>query len=391
MKKLFYYFSVLLLLTYGCSYDESGYFDDTGDSGLMVSGNGNGSGNSNDTLQAGKITAAEWNDLNHWDFWESLTQNAELNDALQTWKFNPYNRYSFQITDAAQAPAIGVTVALFSNQEIIWKAKTDNRGKAELWLDMTQSEQKATTQLGAAIYYDQDTLILDSVMDYNAGVNAIEVPKTLTAPTSVDIHFMVDATGSMSDELEFLKVELLDVIQRINTSNQDYTFRYGSVFYRDIGDSYITKTATFNSDKDVLIDWIKQQSASGGGNYPEAVHTALDHTLNEQNWGENNRTSLCFILLDAPPHEDTQVITDINYYTKQAASMGVKLIPIVASGTNKSTEFLMRFMAIASNGTYVFITDHSGIGEEHMEPTVGEYQVEYLNNLLVRLINQNIE
>ncbi len=51
----------------------------------------------------------------------------------------------------------------------------------------------------------------------------------------------------------------------------------------------------------------------------------------------------------------------------------------------------MRFMAISTNGTYVFITNDSGIGNEHLEPTVGEYQVEYLNDLLVRLINKYSE
>ena len=48
----------------------------------------------------------------------------------------------------------------------------------------------------------------------------------------------------------------------------------------------------------------------------------------------------------------------------------------------------MRYFAIATNGTYVFITNDSGIGNDHIEPTVGEYEVEFLNNLLVRLINK---
>ena len=51
----------------------------------------------------------------------------------------------------------------------------------------------------------------------------------------------------------------------------------------------------------------------------------------------------------------------------------------------------MRFMAISTNGTYVFITSDSGIGNPHLEPTVGEYEVEFLNDLLVRLINKYSE
>lgn len=48
-------------------------------------------------------------------------------------------------------------------------------------------------------------------------------------------------------------------------------------------------------------------------------------------------------------------------------------------------------MAIFTDGTYVFITNHSGIGNEHIEPTIGEYQVELLNELIVRLIGEYTE
>ena len=53
--------------------------------------------------------------------------------------------------------------------------------------------------------------------------------------------FIVDATGSMGDELEFLKTELLDVIQRVQNDNNNSTIRLGSVFYRDEGDDYTVK------------------------------------------------------------------------------------------------------------------------------------------------------
>ena len=48
-------------------------------------------------------------------------------------------------------------------------------------------------------------------------------------------------------------------------------------------------------------------------------------------------------------------------------------------------------MAITTNGTYVFITDDSGIGESHLQASVGDYQVELLNDLMVRLINKYAE
>ena len=40
---------------------------------------------------------------------------------------------------------------------------------------------------------------------------------------------------------------------------------------------------------------------------------------------------------------------------------------------------------------YIFITNHSGVGGDHIEPTIGYYQVEQLNDLIVRLIKEYTE
>jgi hypothetical protein len=61
---------------------------------------------------------------------------------------------------------------------------------------------------------------------------------------------------------------------------------------------------------------------------------------------------------------------------------------VACSGTDKATEFIMRSMALASNGTYLFLTDDSGIGEAHIKPTTDEFKVELLNDLLQRVIEQ---
>ena len=70
----------------------------------------------------------------------------------------------------------------------------------------------------------------------------------------------------------------------------------------------------------------------------------------------------------------------------QAAAQGIRIIPVAASGVDKGTEFLLRFIDISTGGTYSFLTDDSGIGNSHIEPTVGSYQVELLNDLLGRLV-----
>jgi len=95
----------------------------------------------------------------------------------------------------------------------------------------------------------------------------------------MDIVFAVDGTSSMSDEILYLKSELLDVISRIRETNEDIDYRVGSVFYRDHRDEYLTRTSPLSSDESQLIEFVKAQYASGGGDYPEAVDAALEETL----------------------------------------------------------------------------------------------------------------
>ncbi|PKD20726.1 hypothetical protein APR41_13730 [Salegentibacter salinarum] len=102
-------------------------------------------------------------------------------------------------------------------------------------------------------------------------------------------------------------------------------------------------------------------------------------------------TRLAFLILDAPPHHNQQVISDIQNSVKKSAEKGIKFIPVTASGIDKETEFLMRYFSMATNSTYVFITNHSGIGNDHIEPSIGEYKVELLNELLIRLITEYSE
>ena len=91
-----------------------------------------------------------------------------------------------------------------------------------------------------------------------------------------------------------------------------------------------------------------------------------------------------FLVLDAPPH-NTQTIRESLASTLETA---VRVIPVASSGVDKTTEFLLRTFAIVTGGTYTFLTDDSGIGGSHITPTIGDYVVEQLCDLLVRLIDE---
>jgi hypothetical protein len=197
---------------------------------------------------------------------------------------------------------------------------------------------------------------------------------------------VVDATGSMGDEIQYLQAELGDVIARVKDSLASSTIRLGSVFYRDAGDEYVTRTSNFSANIGQTVDFIRRQQADGGGDFPEAVDQALAVAVNELAWSAQAKARLLFLILDAPPHENPEVLASLQRSIRQAAAQGIRVVPITASGIDKSTEYLMRSMALATNGTYVFLTDDSGVGGAHIKPTTDQFDVQLLNTLLVKLI-----
>lgn len=385
MKKNNFIPLILILAVSVISCDGIGYM---GEDSLLGYRDGSGDGNGNGELQPGVITAGEWNDLDNWMFIDSVLNSQTYSVMPGYWGFYNNHRISVLVKDGSDKPVVDQPVVLKRNGTEIWSAKTDNLGMAELWADLYQFSSEAdTTQLQIVV----GNATLDNVKTIAAGINSIVYTGANTTSNKVEIAFMVDATGSMGDELEFLKTELLDVINRAKADNPSVTMLTGSVFYRDKGDDYLTRISNFDTNIQTTVNFIKKQKASGGGDFPEAVHTAMDKSLNELQWSASARTRLLFLVLDAPPHYEPDIVANIHNLVAFAAEKGIKIIPVTASGIDKETEFLVRFMAMCTNGTYVFVTNDSGVGNDHLEATVGYYQVEYLNDLMVRLINKYVK
>lgn len=339
------------------------------------------------TIKPSTLTAGEINDFKKWELWKDISK-SDLSGFQKTWKITPNERYSVHVVNKSNKPAIDIMVSLYSQcGEIIWKAKTDNTGKAELWYNLLNNDCPAKY---IEVENNGTKYTFNEIKEFHESINIFKIPEKCSVPNIVDIAFVVDATGSMSDEIKYLKTELNDVIQKVKEKqlNLNIKINLGCVFYRDNGDSYVTKKSDFSYDISKTTDFIKDQSADGGGDQPEAVDEAIDVAINKMEWSTNAIDRLLFLVLDAPPHEDPTVMENLQKLIYQASEKGIRIIPITGSGIEKKTEYLMRAFALSTNGTYVFLTDHSGVGGTHIIPTTDEYDVEFLNSLMVRLIMQ---
>jgi len=334
--------------------------------------------------RSGLLTAGEVNDFNKWKMWEDLT-DVEFKVYTDQWGMFARKRYCVQMQNKEHKALVNQPVYLInsSTKDTVWKTYTDNTGKAELWAEFDGKELKAENYI---ITTNEGTL--KSPSGFENGINKIAFNKSCQISNAVEIAFVVDATGSMGDEIEFLKLELEDVIRKTFESDSDLDLKVSSVFYRDKGDEYLVKKIDFQTDLLKVLNFIKLQSAGGGGDKPEAVDAALETALDSLTWSSTSRTRILFLILDAPPHAYAK--EKMMQLTLKAAAKGVRIVPVVCSGSDKPTEFIMRSMALATNGTYAFLTDNSGVGLSHLKPSTDAFSVELFNALLQRLIRQMI-
>lgn len=328
--------------------------------------------------QSGQLTAAEVNDLEKWEEWKKLTAFGEGKTIAENWQFVVENRIQIQVKDRFGNAANNVRVTLYKNRKPVMKGRTDVHGNVVLFKGGKTAKDIFMVQV-----YQGNELLGKTI-----GATQNDISFTLIKAqenNDIDIMFTVDATGSMGDEIAYLKSELKNIMSRIDTSIEQK--RVALTFYRDHGDQYVTRGFDFDSNIDIVKAQLDLQNANGGGDYEEAVEEALKVSL-EQSWNDNARSKLMFLMLDAPPHFTEKNVAMIKDQIQKAQERGIRIIPVVASGANKNVEFLMRFFSVSTNGTYVFLTDDSGIGNPHIEATTNDFKVEKLNDLIVRLIQK---
>ena len=341
-------------------------------------------------VQAGKLTAGEVNDFAKWNLWYRVLDDSHKQYA-GTWQIAPRHRYSVQVVDKHGYPIAARAVSLLDNSgNTLFQAVTDNTGKAELWYQLL-GNNLCGKHTDFYIQVDDQKQV---AKQWAEGGNTFEFDEpclndqTENDPTAndVDVVFVFDATGSMGDELRYLQAEMKDVIARATEATGGLHIRTGAVVYRDHGDEYLTRISRLSDDLKTTQEFIDKQEANGGGDYPEAMPEALMAALNSAGWDSDARARIAFLILDAPCHQDSATVALLHEQILNAAALGVRIVPVVCSGLDESGEYLMRSMALATNGTSFFLTDDSGIGNPHLKPATDSLKVEHLNDMLVRTI-----
>lgn len=356
------------------------------DGGESASGESESDKNTNSS--AGLMTAGAHDDNLYYDLYSSLFYKGQTDKENgkflsykenDDWGLNTLQRIKVTVEKDGKKVANANVIFSDNDDKVIYSAQTNSAGVAYLFGNVNGGKITAVSGNG-----ESTTTVSETDAEVTLTLNdSAEKGKNL------EIMLVVDVTGSMGDELTYLKAELSDVVNRVVKSFSDAKVKLALLFYRDEDDndefSYsdfldVTKSKNLSTQQ----KFINKQKASGGGDYPEAVDEALEIAVGKQ-WSDN-ATKIIFHVLDAPPHSEKEVKARYKKAVLSAAEKGIRICPILASGADTTTEYLTRQSAVMTGGTFVFITDHSGIGNSHLDPEIPNVIVEKLNDLMVRLI-----
>ena len=340
--------------------------------------------NGDSQFRAGTLTAAEQQDVMDFEKWLDYFKSNQSGDS--SWKaslegrgFYGQNVVFLQVSNNG-AHVYNAKVQLQKTDgTVVYEARTDVSGNAVLYYSDKDYSKNMNISINDKLAFSN----IDVKSINNIGANDDYFGTDLK---ELDLMFMIDTTGSMGDELRYIQTELVDVVKRVAEAGKALSIRISVNFYRDEGDEYVVKYYDFRDNVEDMYALIKSETADGGGDFPEAVHTALENVVDHK-WREN-AVKLCYLVLDAPPHEESEV-QGVNASLRKsiaaAAQKGIKIIPVVASGIDKPTEYLLRTFAVLTNGTYIFLTDDSGYGNSHETPDLEDWTVEPLNECIIRV------
>lgn len=359
----------------GVSY--APYEEKTPDASSMEPDVSNEGSSERPVIRPGQLTCSAIDDNAKYDSWLNLNglkdqENNVFSSYMREYGryFKTYNRVKLTVKNGND---ISVKVKGETNKYYV-----DNTETAYLFPRTAKEEYEVEIS-----YLDKNgerTSYSTTVKDNDV----IDLENDFTLSNRLEIMFVVDATGSMGDEMNYIKSEIIDVLSEVKQKNPDSSINLAMMVYRDKSDTYLTRYSDFTSDIEAQQAWFAKQEAAGGGDLPEAVEVAMAEAVNAQ-WSDNS-TKLIIHVADAPSHEK-----DIQEWSEQAykaADKGIKIITVSGSGVTKQAEYLFRSQSLLTGGQYVFLTDDSGIGNSHIEASTEEpLVVEYLNDCLVRLIN----
>ncbi|MBI5278186.1 MAG: VWA domain-containing protein [Burkholderiales bacterium] len=302
-------------------------------------------------------------------------------------------RYLLEVKDHRGRGIADAEVAVQAPTGFATWARTDTGGR--VWLHPNAFDPSYSHSYEVAVRKDGRMGYAQLQRGQRSSVEVRLDARAALPRAKLDLVFLIDATGSMADEIHKLKSSLRAITAEVARLPSQPDLCLGLVAYRDRGDAFLLRSHDFTNDVGgFLRDALIPLQAGGGGDYPEAMNEALHETVHKLNWRGDGATRMVVLLADAPPHLDYGAP---HYDDDMMAALGrgIKVFSVGASGLDKQGEFIQRQIAQYTGGRFVFLTyadahnPRSGPGRETVHE-VKNYSVDTLDRLIVRLVTEEL-
>ncbi len=211
----------------------------------------------------------------------------------------------------------------------------------------------------------------------------------------VDILFVLDTTGSMGEEISRLKSTIEIIKMNLASLPSSPSVRFGMVLYKDRRDSYVTKVVPLTENLADFQASLNKVRASGGGDGPEDLQSALDDTLRKIVWNEKG-IRLGFIITDAPPHLDYGQKYTYMDAARDAKKKGIKLFSVGTGGLDIMGEYILRQISQYTYAKYIFLTygekgeSAGGKPGSVSHHTGSNFQTDKLEAIIIRIAKEEL-
>jgi hypothetical protein len=283
---------------------------------------------------------------------------------------------------------LGARVRIGDGQAPLLDARTPADGRVLFF-------PKATPGAGAGpwpVVVESGATKTTATLKPDGGDLVVDLATAAADPTRLDVMFLLDATGSMGDELDRLTANMATTATKVaDAAGPGAVVRFGLTAFRDEGDAFLTKTFDLTTAHKAFQAAIADVKAGGGGDTPEAVSAGLHEAILKPTWGGADVAKVIVLVGDAAPHADGRQQADYAADARTAAAKGIRLHAIASSGLDDAGEFSFRQMALLAAGKFVFLTYGADGGPgDATTHHVDKYAVKPLDELVATLLIEEL-
>lgn len=304
-------------------------------------------------------------------------------------------RIALHVADQTGRPVLGAQVSVRSGDKLLERGRTLADGSYLLFPLVLDSASKTDVYaVDIAHEAGEATITVD-----RAGPRSREIALGKQRDRRnlvVDLLFVLDVTGSMQPQIDQLKNAISILQMNLSALPSRPALRFGLVQFQDRNDVFRARMIPFTSDASIFSLALRSVNSGDGGDTPEDLQSALDSSLHRMNWSPQG-IHLGFVVTDAVAHLDYgQTFTYVDA-AHEARRRGIKLHAIGCGSLGIDGETILRQIAQATSGKYVFLARPGEKGEsDGGEPgavshhTGSNWNSERLETAMLRLTRDEI-